>query len=73
MLVLGARAKKKRPELNTTSLWFITGRAAERKLRGDRKKNPKKKNQGVSVWIGVEKSASHHLSHTEIVGDNPCS
>ena len=43
MLVFGAMAKKKRPALNTTSLWFIESREAERKLREDRKKNPKKK------------------------------
>jgi hypothetical protein len=43
MLVFGAMAKKKRPGLNTISLWFIESRAAERKLREDRKKNPKKK------------------------------
>jgi hypothetical protein len=43
MLVFGAMAKKKRPGLNTTSLWFIESRAAERKLREDRKKNPQKK------------------------------
>ena len=43
MLLFGAMAKKKRPGLSTTSLWFIESRAAERKPREDRKKNPKKK------------------------------
>lgn len=34
---------KKRPGHDTTSLWFIESRAAERKLREDSKKKPKKK------------------------------
>ena len=27
----------------------------------------------VDRWIDVEKSSSHHLSHSEIASDNPCS
>jgi hypothetical protein len=28
--------------------------------------------QNVGYWIGIAKSSSHHLSQTEIAGDNPC-